>query len=75
MYYIYIHIYIYTYSYIHIYKRVTRLLQKRNYKLSRYGKRSFSVAAADLWNAVGLIIQLVNYSYFKSNVLLLIRKN
>ena len=28
----------------------TRLLQKKNYKLKRYGKRSFSVAAADLWN-------------------------
>ena len=52
----------------------TRLLQKRNYKLSRYGKRSFSVAAADLWNAlpVGLITN-VNYSNFKST--LLIRKN
>ena len=30
----------------------TRLLQKRNYKLIRYGKRSFSVAAADLWNTL-----------------------
>ena len=28
----------------------TRLLQKKNYKPKRYGKRSFSVAAADLWN-------------------------
>ena len=54
----------------------TRLLQKRNYKLSRYGKRSFSVAADDQWNAqhVGLITN-VNYSYFKSNLFLLILKN
>ena len=54
----------------------TRLLQKRNYKLSRYRKRSFSVAAPDLWNALPVVlIPNVNYSYFKSNVLLLIRKN
>ena len=54
----------------------TRLLQKRNYKLSRYGKRSFSVAAADLWNALPVGLRTnVNYSYFKSNLLLLIRKN
>ena len=54
----------------------TRLLQKKNYKLKIYGKRSFSVAAADLWNAlpVGLRTNF-NYSYFKSNLLLLIRKN
>ena len=54
----------------------TRLLQKKNYKLSRYVKRSFSVAAADLWNAlpVGLRTNFI-YLYFKSNVLLLIRKN
>ena len=64
-----------------VYKRdirnsFTRLLQKRNYKLSRYGKRTFSVAAADLWNAlpVGLITN-VNYSYFKYKVFLLIRKH
>ena len=47
----------------------TRLLQKNNYKLKIYGKRSFSAAAA---------VELrtnVNYSYFKSNLLLLIRKN
>ena len=36
-----------------VYKRnlinaVTRLLQKKTYKLATYGKRSFSVAAADL---------------------------
>ena len=54
----------------------TRLLQKRNYKLSRYGKCSFSVAAADLWNALPVrLITNVNYSYFKSNLLLLIHKN
>ena len=44
----------------------TRLLQKKNYKLSRYGKRSFSVAAADLWNALPVGLRTnVNYSYFK----------
>ena len=54
----------------------TRLLQKNNYKLKRYGKRSFSVAAADLWNALTVELRTnVNYSYFKSNLLLLIRKN
>ena len=30
----------------------TRLLQKRNYKIPRYGKRSFGLAAADLRNAL-----------------------
>ena len=60
----------------------TRLLLKRKYKLSRYVKLSFSVymyaaiAAADLWNALPIpLITNVNYSYLKSNVLLLIRKN
>ena len=54
----------------------TRLLQKRNYKLARYGKRSLSIAAADLWNALPVRLRAnVNYSYFKSNLLLLIRKN
>ena len=54
----------------------TRLLQIRNYKLSRYGKRYFSVNAADLWNAIPVGLRTnVNYSYFKSNLLLLIRKN
>ena len=54
----------------------TRLLQKRNYKLSRYGKRSFSLAAANHCNALPVGLRTnVNYSYFKSNVLLLIRKN
>ena len=54
----------------------TRLFQKKNYKLKRYGKRSFSVAAADLWNALPVGLRTyVNYSYFKSNLLLLIRKN
>ena len=54
----------------------TRLLQKKNYKLNRYGKRSFSVAAADLLNALPVGLRTnVNYSYFKSNLLLLIRKN
>ena len=54
----------------------TRLLQKSNYKLSRYGKHSFSVAAADLWNALHVRLRTnVNYSYFKSNLLLIIRKN
>ena len=54
----------------------TRLLQKKNYKLKIYGKRSFSVATAELWKALPVgIITNVNYSYFKSNVLLLIRKN
>ena len=54
----------------------TRLLQKRNYKLSIYGKRSFSVAAADLLNALHVGLRTnVNYSYFKSNLLLLIRKH
>ena len=54
----------------------TRLLQKKNYKLNRYGKRSFSVAAADLWNSLPVELRTnVNYSYFKSNLLLLIRKN
>ena len=54
----------------------TRLLQKKNYKLSRYGKHYCSVAAADLWNALPVELRTsVNYSYFKSNVLLLIRKN
>ena len=54
----------------------TRLLQKKNYKLARYGKRSFSVAAADLWNALPVELRTnVNYSYFKTNLLLLIRKN
>ena len=54
----------------------TRLLQKKNYKQKRYEKRSFSVAAADLWNALPVeLITNVNYSYFKSNVWLLIRKN
>ena len=47
-----------------------------NYKLSIYGKRSFSVAAADIWNALPVELRTnVNYSYFKSNLLLLIRKN
>ena len=47
----------------------TRLLQKKNYKLSRYGKRSFSVAAADLWNALPVELRTnVNYSYFKYNL-------
>ena len=64
-----------------VYKRdlknsFSRLLQKRNYKLSRYGKRSFIIAAADLWNALPVRLRTnVNYSYFKSNILLLIRKN
>ena len=31
-------------------KASTRLLQKMNYNLSIYGKPSFSVAVADLWN-------------------------
>ena len=54
----------------------TRLLQNKNYNLVRYGKNSFSVAAADLWNALTVELRSnVNYSYFKSNVLLLIRKN
>ena len=54
----------------------TRLLQKKNYKLNRYRKRSFSVAAADQWNALPVELRTnVNYSYFKSNLLLLIRKN
>ena len=54
----------------------TRLLQKKNYKLLRYGKRSCSVAAAGLWNALPVGLRTsVNYSYFKSNLLLLIRKN
>ena len=54
----------------------TRLLQKRNYKLYKYGKSVFSVAAVDLWNALPVrLITYVNYSYFKSNLLLLIRKN
>ena len=54
----------------------TRLLQKKNYKLARYGKRYFSVAAADLWNALPIELRTnVNYSYFKSNLLILIRKN
>ena len=53
----------------------TRLLQK-NYRLKRCGKRSFSVAAAELWNALPVELRTnVNYSYFKSNLLLLIRKN
>ena len=44
----------------------TRLLQKKNYKLNRYGKRSFSVAAADLWNVLPVELRSnVNYSYFK----------
>ena len=52
-----------------------RLLQKKTYKLARYGKRSFSVAVADLWNALPVELRTnVNYSYFKSN-LLLIRKH
>ena len=42
-----------------VYKRNLRnaftwSLQKRNYKISRYGKLSFSVVAADLWNALTL---------------------
>ena len=46
------------------------------YKLLIYGKRSFSVAAADLWNSLHVpLITNVNSSYFKYNVLLLIRKN
>ena len=54
----------------------TRLLQKKNYKLKRYGKRSFSVAVSDLWNALPVELRTnVNYSYFKTNLLLLIRKN
>ena len=54
----------------------TRLLQNKNYKLSQYGKRNFSIAAADLWNALPVRLRTnVNYSYFKSNLLLLIRKN
>ena len=36
----------------------TWLLQKRNYKLSRYGKCSFSVAAADLWNALHVPLRI-----------------
>ena len=53
----------------------TRLLHKKNYKLKRYGKRSCSVAAADLWNALPVELRTnVNYSYFKSNLVLLIRK-
>ena len=44
----------------------TRVLQKKKYKLSRYGKSSFSVAEADLWNAPPLGLRTnVNYSYFK----------
>ena len=69
-----------------VYKRNLRnastwLLQKRNYKLSRngkqkYGKRSFSIAAADPWNALPVGLKTnVDYSYFKSNLLLLISKN
>ena len=54
----------------------TRLLQEKKYKLSRYDKRSFSVAATDLRNAlpVGLITN-ANYSYLKTNLLLLISTN
>ena len=53
-----------------------RLLKNRNYKLSRYGKRSFSVVTANLWNALPVRLRTnVNYSYFTSNLLLLIRKN
>ena len=48
----------------------TRLLQKRNYKLARYGKQSLIVAAAYLCNAFPVRLRTnVNYSYFKSNVL------
>ena len=50
-----------------------RLLQKKNYKLKRYGKRYFSVAAIDLWNALPVYSPIglstnVNYSYYKSNL-------
>ena len=35
----------------------------------------FSVAAADLWNKLPVPLRTnVNYSYFKSNIFLLIRK-
>ena len=54
----------------------TRLLQKKNYKLNIYGKRYFIVAAADLLNALPVELRTnVDYSYFKSNVFLLIRKH
>ena len=41
----------------------TRLLQKKNDKLARYGKRSFSVAAADLWNALPVEIRTNEISH------------
>ena len=54
----------------------TRLLQKKNYKISKYGKYFFSVATADLWNSLPVGLRTnVNYYYLKSNLFLLIRKN
>ena len=54
----------------------TRLLLERKYQLSRYGKRSVSVDAANLWNALPVPLRAhINYSYFKSNVFLLIHTN
>ena len=39
-----------------------RLLLEKKYKISIYGKRSFSVAAADLWNALPVqLITNINY--------------
>ena len=55
----------------------TRLLIKSKYKLLRYGKLSFSLSTANIWNALPVTIRTnLNYSsYIISNVLLLIRKN
>ena len=51
-------------------------LVKRKYKLSRYGKRYFSVVATYICNELTVpLITNVNYLSFKSNVLLLIHKN
>ena len=45
-------------------------------RIKRYGKQSVRVASADLWNALPApLITNLNYSNFKSNVLLLIRTN
>ena len=59
----------------------TRLSLKKKYKISRYGNsisciRSFSVDAVELWDALYVPLRtIVNYSYLKSNILLLIRNN